>query len=47
MPLTRFDLDEILKLVSDMKYFVLHAATQTGKTSTLKAFADRLNSSGS
>ena len=45
-PLERVDLDEILMLVRQMKYFVLHAPRQTGKTSTLLALADQLNRSG-
>ncbi|MCP4348493.1 MAG: hypothetical protein GY795_23665 [Desulfobacterales bacterium] len=31
-PLKRFDLDEILYLIDQAKYFVLHAPRQTGKT---------------
>ena len=45
-PLSRVDLDEIRTLIARKKYFVLHAPRQTGKTSTLKALAHRLNSSG-
>ncbi len=45
-PLSRFDLDEILELVEDMRYFVLHAPRQTGKTTTLLALADALNATG-
>ena len=45
-PFSRVDLDEMLELIADLKYFVLHAPRQTGKTTTLKALADRLNSSG-
>ena len=45
-PLGRVDLGEILELIGDHKYFVLHAPRQSGKTSTLKALADRLNASG-
>ena len=45
-PLERVDLDEILWLIRSKKYFALHAPRQTGKTSTLKALADTLNSSG-
>lgn len=33
-PLKRFDLDEILYLIRQEKYFVLHAPRQTGKTSS-------------
>ena len=31
-PLERFDLDDILMLIDQKKYFVLHAPGQTGKT---------------
>ena len=43
-PLTRIDLDYVLRLISDEKYFFLHAPRQTGKTSVLKALQDHLNS---
>ena len=43
-PLERIDLDYVLNLIHDEKYFILHAPWQTGKTSTLKALQDRLNS---
>ncbi len=43
-PLTRIDLDDVLGLVRDEKYFVLHAPRQTGKTSVLLALRDLLNS---
>ena len=45
-PLSRVDLDEILEMIADMKYFVLHAPRQTGKTSVLLALQERLNASG-
>ena len=45
-PLSRIDLDEVLALVRDKKYFVLHAPRQTGKTSALLALAEVLNGSG-
>ena len=45
-PLQRVNLDEILELLADMAYFVLHAPRQTGKTSTLLALQDRLNAAG-
>jgi hypothetical protein len=45
-PLTRFDLDEVLRLIQQMKYFVLHAPRQTGKTSCLLALLDYLNNQG-
>ena len=38
------DLDEILAMIRHERYFVLHAPRQTGKTSTLLALANRLNS---
>ena len=45
-PLERFDLDEVLALVRTKKYFVLHAPRQTGKTSSLLALCDLLNTQG-
>ncbi len=45
-PLSRIDLDGVLELIEDMKYFVLHAPRQTGKTSTLKTLAETLSSTG-
>ncbi len=42
-PLERMDLDGILSLVQQKKYFVLHAPRQTGKTTALLAVRDRLN----
>ncbi len=45
-PLSRIDLDDVLGLVRDEKYFVLHAPRQTGKTSALLALADLLNERG-
>ena len=45
-PLERVDLDGILRLIEWEKYFVLHAPRQTGKTSMLKALAERLNADG-
>ncbi|MBR6283914.1 MAG: hypothetical protein IKR25_06435 [Muribaculaceae bacterium] len=45
-PLTRFDLDEMLMLIRQAKYFVLHAPRQTGKTSCLLALRDYLNKQG-
>ena len=44
-PLSRMDLDGILTLVRQEKYFVLHAPRQTGKTSALLALRDLLHSS--
>jgi hypothetical protein len=43
-PLERVDLDAILELIRDKRYFVMHAPRQTGKTSALLALRDLLNS---
>ena len=45
-PLKRFNLGEILSLISQKKYFVLHAPRQTGKTTCLLALMDYLNKEG-
>ena len=45
-PLARLDLDEVLLLIRQKKYFVLHAPRQTGKTSVLLALQDLLNARG-
>ncbi|MCP5049410.1 MAG: AAA family ATPase, partial [bacterium] len=45
-PLNRFNLPEILTLIGQKKYFVLHAPRQTGKTSYLKALMEYLNKEG-
>lgn len=45
-PLSRFDLEEILMLIAQQKYFVLHAPRQTGKTSCMLALRDYLNQKG-
>jgi hypothetical protein len=45
-PIHRFDIDEILLLIDQKKYFVLHAPRQTGKTSYLLAFMNYLNQQG-
>ena len=42
-PLKRIDLDTVLGLIREKKYFVLHAPRQTGKTSALLALRDLLN----
>ncbi len=43
-PLDRVDINEILDMIRDERYFVLHAPRQTGKTSALIALRDLLNS---
>ena len=45
-PLERLDLDEVLLLIDQRKYFILHAPRQTGKTSILLALMDELNQGG-
>jgi hypothetical protein len=39
-PLHRWDLEEILALIDQRKYFILHAPRQTGKTSSLLALGE-------
>lgn len=43
---TRLDEHELRMLISQKKYFVLHAPRQTGKTSTMLNFARQLNQEG-
>jgi hypothetical protein len=45
-PLERFDLGEIETLLTQKKYFVLHAPRQTGKTSSMLALMAHLNRQG-
>jgi|LGOV01.1.fsa_nt_gb hypothetical protein len=45
-PLERFDLEEIISLIGQKKYFVLHAPRQTGKTTCLLALMEHLNATG-
>ena len=45
-PLARLDVDEVLRLINDKRYFVLHAPRQTGKTTSLLALMKRLNGEG-
>ena len=45
-PLKRGNIGEILQLIRDKRYFVLHAPRQTGKTSALIALRDLLNKGG-
>ena len=45
-PLQRWDLQEVLTLIAQKKYFLLHAPRQTGKTTCLLALADYLNREG-
>jgi type II secretory pathway predicted ATPase ExeA len=43
-PLARVDLTNVLELIAQQRYFVLHAPRQTGKTTCLLAMRDYLNS---
>ncbi len=45
-PLERFDLGDILMLMDQEKYFVLHAPRQTGKTTCMLALIEYLNTEG-
>ncbi|WP_295401518.1 AAA-like domain-containing protein [uncultured Thiocystis sp.] len=45
-PLSRWDLEEILALIDQKKYFLLHAPRQTGKTTCLLALMAQLNREG-
>ncbi|GAB6163623.1 hypothetical protein JCM12298_27830 [Desulfothermus naphthae] len=45
-PLERLDLEEVLMLIDQKKYFVLHAPRQTGKTTCLLALQEYLNKEG-
>ncbi|MEM7403244.1 MAG: ATP-binding protein, partial [Myxococcota bacterium] len=45
-PLLRWNLPEVLTLISQKKYFLLHAPRQTGKTTCLLALCDYLNQQG-
>jgi hypothetical protein len=45
-PLQRWDLEAVLTLIDQKKYFLLHAPRQTGKTSCLMALAEHLNREG-
>ena len=45
-PLERIDRDEVLGLIEQKRYFILHAPRQTGKTSALLALMDELNRAG-
>ena len=42
----RFNLEDILSLIEQEKYFVLHAPRQMGKTSCMPALMKHLNKSG-
>ncbi len=45
-PLQRWDLDEVLTLINQEKYFILHAPRQTGKTSSMLELQKYLNKVG-
>ena len=42
----RWNFQEVLSLIEQQKYFILHAPRQTGKTSALLSLVDHLNDSG-
>ncbi|MDR1765588.1 MAG: ATP-binding protein, partial [Lachnospiraceae bacterium] len=42
-PLWRIDFDEIMSLIRQQRYFVLHAPRQTGKTTSLLAMVEAIN----
>jgi hypothetical protein len=46
-PLGRWNLEGVLRLIDQRKYFLLHAPRQTGKTSCLLALMGYLNEKGS
>ncbi len=45
-PLTRWDLHEVMGLIDNQKYFLLHAPRQSGKTSCILALRDKINAEG-
>src|SRR6056297_3041803 len=45
-PLKRINKDEIMTLIDNWRYFILHAPRQTGKTSSLLALQDYINKEG-
>ena len=45
-PLARLDVDEVLRLIDQERYFVLHALRQIGKTTPLLALTKQLNHEG-
>lgn len=45
-PTARLNMDEIMNLIRDRRYFILHAPRQTGKTTALLALMHQLNESG-
>jgi hypothetical protein len=45
-PLARINLEEIMALIEEKRYFVLHAPRQTGKTTCLMALMRHLNAQG-
>ena len=45
-PLQRWDMSEIMNLIENKKYFLLHAPRQTGKTTCLFSLREKLNEDG-
>ncbi|MDJ0840784.1 MAG: ATP-binding protein [Acidobacteriota bacterium] len=42
----RFDREELLQLIDNKRYFILHAPRQTGKTTMMRALAQRVTEAG-
>jgi hypothetical protein len=42
----RWDFEQVMMLIQQQKYFILHAPRQTGKTSSILSLADYLNEQG-
>ncbi len=45
-PLNRWDFNEVMNLINNQKYFLLHAPRQSGKTSCILALRDKINAEG-
>ena len=45
-PIACFDMHDIMNLIRDRRYFVLHVPRQTGKTTALLAHMYQLNAEG-
>lgn len=45
-PTARLNVDEVMTLIRDRRYFILHAPRQTGKTTALLGLMHQLNESG-
>ncbi|MDR1740542.1 MAG: hypothetical protein LBR38_01655, partial [Synergistaceae bacterium] len=45
-PLRRINYDEVITMIDQQRYFVLHAPRQTGKTTSLLAMVRKINAEG-